>query len=146
MNTALPFRSVIAALTLTGCFACSMAQRSVAVFCRPGASDSSQAYMWNDTDKAPSFPGGEGAMIRFINNERHYPQEAYDAGVEGRVRCGFVVDVDGSIINITVQRGSHELLNREAVRIISSMPRWEAGTVDGEPVPVYYLLTIPFRL
>lgn len=146
MNIALPFRAVIAAVTLAGCFAAGMAQRSVTVFCRPGASENSQAYMWDDTDKAPSFPGGEGAMIRFINNERRYPQEAYEAGVQGRVRCGFIVDVDGSIINITVQRGPHELLNREAVRIINNMPRWEAGTVNGEPVPVYYLLTIPFRL
>ncbi len=114
------------------------------VFMRYG--NSHTAYMQESVDVVPQFPGGECEMIRFINNERNYPRQAYEAGIEGRVRCGFIVDSDGSITNVTVHRGSAPELNNEAVRIIEKMPRWKAGKVDGESVPVYYLLTIPFRL
>lgn len=113
---------------------------------RPGASEPCTAYMWDCIDQSPRFPGGDNAMIRFINAERVYPSEAYNAGVQDRVRCGFIVDVDGSISNITVHRGHNRELNREAVRIISNMPKWEAGTFNGAPVATYVMITIPFRL
>lgn len=142
-----PIRSLAAFVTLMTSAAYVQAQQhSLTMFVRPGSMEHVMAYMAESTDVAPSFPGGENAMFRFINEVRHYPAAAYEAGVEGRVRCGFIVDVDGSIVNVTVQRGNNADLNHEAVRIIESMPRWEPAMIDGEPVPVFYLLTIPFRL
>lgn len=102
-------------------------------------------YEYNTIDANPEFPGGNMELIRFINHERHYPHQAYDEGIEGRVVCGFVVDTDGSISNISVLKSVEESLDREAVRIIGSMPRWISGLVNDEPVPVYCTLTIPFR-
>ena len=104
-----------------------------------------EAYVAEAVDVQPEFPGGENAMMRVINAERRYPREAYASGVEGRVMCSFIVSPDGTISNVEVLRGVDESLNREAVRIIRSMPRWHAGSVDGDKVPVYCLLTIPFR-
>ena len=142
-----PIRSLAAFVTLMTSAAYVQAQQhSLTMFVRPGSMEHVMAYMAESTDVAPSFPGGENAMFRFINEVRHYPAAAYEAGVEGRVRCGFIVDVDGSIDNDPVQRGNNADLNHEAVRIIESMPRWEPAMIDGEPVPVFYLLTIPFRL
>lgn len=102
-------------------------------------------YEYDFVDRQPRFPGGDNAMISFINNERRYPKEAYNEGIEGRVLCSFVVNEDGTISHISVLRGVEESLNREAVRIISRMPAWEAGEIDDTPVPVYCILPIPFR-
>jgi TonB family C-terminal domain len=110
-----------------------------------GARISMSVYEYDFVDVQPQFPGGSSAMIRFINNERRYPSTAYHNGVEGRVLCSFIVNTDGSISHIAVLRGVEESLNREAVRIISQMPNWEAGQLDGSNVPVYCILPIAFR-
>ncbi|MCM1292687.1 MAG: energy transducer TonB [Bacteroides sp.] len=115
-------------------------------FFRPGERIADEAYMPDFVDVSPQFPGGEAAMIRFINSERHYPRDAYESGRQGRVVCSFIVDSDGSILNIRVQRGPCPSMMNEAVRIISNMPRWNAGLLDGRKVPVVCFLTIPFRL
>ncbi len=105
-----------------------------------------EAYEYDQVDEQPQFPGGERGLVNYINQTREYPYEAYAAGIEGRVLCSFVINTDGSVSNITVLRGCNKLLNDEAVRVISSMPRWKAGKVDSKPVPVYYMLPIVFRL
>ncbi len=102
-------------------------------------------YEYDFVDRQPQFPGGDNAMIRFINNERRYPKKAYREGIEGRVLCSFIVNEDGTISHISVLRGVEESLNREAVRIISQMPPWIAGEIDNTPVPVYCIIPIPFR-
>lgn len=102
-------------------------------------------YEFDFVDRQPQFPGGDNAMIRFINHERRYPQDAYNEGIEGRVLCSFVVNEDGSLSHISVLKGVEESLNKEAVRIISQMPPWSAGEIDNTPVPVYCILPIPFR-
>lgn len=105
-----------------------------------------EAYLAESVDRAPAFPGGDAAMMRFINSERQYPRDAYAEGIHGRVVCGVVIAPDGSISNISVVRGVESSLNAEAIRIISRMPKWEAGELGGQKVPVYCIVTIPFRL
>lgn len=105
-----------------------------------------EAYLVESVDAAPEFPGGDAALVRFINNVRQYPAEAYRKQIQGRVLCSFIVGTDGSLSNIEVVRGVDESLNREAVRIIERMPRWNAGRIGDEAVPVFYILPIPFRL
>lgn len=102
-------------------------------------------YEYESVDVQPRFPGGDTEMVRFINGERRYPSQAYKTGVEGRVLCSFVVNPDGSISHISVIKGVEESLNREAVRILSKMPAWEAGLINETPVPVYCILPIAFR-
>lgn len=97
-------------------------------------------------DVVPQFPGGERALTKFINETRCYPVEAYNNKVQGRVVCSFVVYPDGTINGISVIKGVEETLDREAVRIISEMPRWLAGSIDNQAVPVSCVLAIPFRL
>lgn len=115
-------------------------------FVRPGEQHAQSAYYSDLADVAPQFPGGETELMRFITSNRNYPRDAFEHGVQGRVICGFVVDVDGSILNVTVHRGPCRSLSEEAVRLIQSMPRWEPGSVQGNKVPCYYVLAIPFRL
>lgn len=102
-------------------------------------------YEYDYVDVQPQFPGGERALMNFINDTREYPYRAYHNRIQGRVVCSFVVNTDGSITNITVLKGVEESLNREAVRVISEMPKWKVGKLGGETVPVHCILPIAFR-
>lgn len=115
-------------------------------FVRPGESNPQGAYLSDCVDVSPQFPGGEAELIRFLNQHRNYPRDAYELGIQGRVVCGFIVDVDGTILNASVHRGPCRSLGAEAIRLVESMPRWEPGRIHGQKVPCYYLLAIPFRL
>lgn len=99
-----------------------------------------------EVDDEPSFPGGEGALVRFINNKRLYPEDAYQRGISGRVLCSFVIAEDGHINDVKVVRGVEKSLDEEAVRIIMAMPAWRPAHADGEAVSVTYFLPIAFRL
>ena len=104
-------------------------------------------YEYESVDIRPEFPGGERGMINFINETREYPYHAYKNRVQGRVLCSFIIGTDGKVSNIKVIRGAQdESLNREAMRVISEMPRWKAGKVGGQTVAVRCVLPIAFRL
>ncbi len=97
-------------------------------------------------EKMPSFPGGDVALVNFLSENVRYPVNAQNAGVEGRVICEFVVNTDGSIVNIEVLRSVHPDLDNEAKRVIKSMPKWQPATAKGKPVRVKYTMPINFRL
>lgn len=104
-----------------------------------------RVYDCDTVDEMPQFPGGDQALIGYINSTRRYPGKAYNDRVEGKVLCGFIINTDGSVSEVSVIRGVEETLDREAVRVISGMPRWKAGKVGSEPVPTYYILPVHFR-
>lgn len=104
-----------------------------------------EVYEYDYVDEKPSFPGGQCKMVNFINRERKYPDKAYREGIQGRVICSFVVNCDGSVSNISVLKGVEATLNAEAERILSTMPVWLPGRIDGHPVPVRVLYPVPFR-
>lgn len=103
-------------------------------------------YESYDVDIKPSFPGGERGLVNFINQSKEYPFKAYKKGISGRVVCSFIVCPDGTLDDIQIVKGVEESLNREALRIISIMPRWHAGAIGNQPVYVRYFLPITFRL
>lgn len=94
----------------------------------------------------PAFPGGESAMIKFIQENVTYPELSREMGEQGTVYVQFVVNTDGSIQDVKVLKGVSELLDREAVRVIKKMPKWSPGKQDGEPVRVRYQIPINFRI
>lgn len=109
--------------------------------------DVMEVYEFDYVDVQPQFPGGEHGLINFINKTREYPYHAYKNRIQGRVLCSFIIGVDGKVSNIRIIRGAaDETLNREAMRVISEMPRWKAGKVDGQAVAVRCVLPIAFRL
>jgi TonB family protein len=97
-------------------------------------------------DKMPQFPGGEKKLSTYLSNQIKYPDPEYQRGIEGRVVCAFIVDRDGNIHNIEVIEGENEALNREAVRVLSTMPKWEPGENGGQKVNVKCLLPIEFKI
>ena len=90
----------------------------------------------------PSFPGGADRFQDFIRNTLKYPDLALEQGIQGVVYCQFFIDKDGSIVDAVIVKSVHPLLDREVLRLISRMPKWKPGMVNGEPVRVKF--TVPF--
>lgn len=97
-------------------------------------------------EQMPQFPGGQAAMMKFIADSLRYPSVAYENGIEGRVIVKFVVDCKGNIVNPLVVRSVDPLLDREAIRLVKSMPKWIPGRQNGKPVCVIYNVPIRFKL
>ncbi len=97
-------------------------------------------------EQKPSFPGGDGAMYKWLNDNIIYPAAASEEGVQGKVTVQFIVEKDGSISHVQVVRGKHPALDAEAARVIRKMPRWTPGRNNGQPVRVTYHLPVQFKL
>ena len=98
-------------------------------------------------ESMPEFPGGQQAMMRYIAENIKYPVIAQENGIQGRVICQFVVEKDGKVSDFQVVRSSGEAsLDKEAQRVIGSMPKWKPGKQRGKPVRVKYTLPVNFRL
>ena len=94
----------------------------------------------------PSFPGGQEALFKFLNNNVKYPPIAQENGISGRVICQFVVNRDGSIVDVQVVRSVDPSLDKEAIRVIQAMPKWNPGEQRGKKVRVKYTLPVNFKL
>ena len=98
-------------------------------------------------ENPPAFPGGTYAMYKYLADNIKYPADAKAAGKEGRVIVQFVVRKDGSVSDVSVVRSvGNASLDNEAVRVVSSMPKWSPGTQGGKPVNVQYTLPVQFKL
>ena len=101
---------------------------------------------YTTVEQMPSFVGGESEMQRFISQNLKYPIVAQEAGIQGRVTVRFVVSRTGDIEDIEIMRNLDPSCDREAIRVIKSMPRWVAGKQNGKEVSVYFTLPIVFRI
>ena len=97
-------------------------------------------------EEMPSFPGGQGALMSYLASNIKYPVVAQETGVQGRVIVSFVVERDGSISDVRVARSVDPSLDREAQRVVKSMPRWKPGKQNGSAVRVKYTVPVVFRL
>jgi len=94
----------------------------------------------------PSFPGGDASLFKFLGDNVKYPVIAQENGIQGRVICQFVVNKDGSIVDVEVVRPVDPSLDKEAIRVIKSMPKWSPGKQRGKSVRVKYTLPVNFKL
>jgi periplasmic protein TonB len=94
----------------------------------------------------PSFPGGDEARMRFLQENLRYPTMAREAGIQGTVFVTFVVERDGSVTDVRVLRGIGGGLDEEAVRVVRMMPRWNPGRQRGQAVRVQFNMPIRFVL
>lgn len=113
-----------------------MAQQEVAL----------EEKVYEVVEEMPSFPGGQGAMFEFIANNIQYPIVAEENGVQGRVLVSFVIKKDGSLSNVRVVKSVDPALDKEAVRLIKSMPKWSPGKEKGRFVNVKFTVPVTFRL
>ena len=94
----------------------------------------------------PQFPGGQIAMLQYLMKNIKYPEQAMKEGIQGRVTVRFIVEKDGSISDVKPVLSVHPLLNKEAVRVVKSMPKWSPGKQNGKPVRVQLIVPIMFKL
>lgn len=97
-------------------------------------------------ENMPEFPGGTAALMQYLSKNINYPTIAQENGVSGRVIVQFVVNRDGSIVEPVVARSVDPYLDREALRVISTMPKWKPGMQRGKPVRVRFTVPVMFRL
>ncbi|MDR2498711.1 MAG: TonB family protein [Tannerellaceae bacterium] len=97
-------------------------------------------------EEMPSYPGGETEMMKFLRENLRYPVIAQENGVTGRVTVGFVVNRDGSIVDVAVLRGVDPSLDKEALRVVGIMPKWTPGKQRGKPVRVKFTVPVTFKL
>ena len=102
--------------------------------------------IYRSVEQMPRFPGGEAALMKYINSHINYPTAAAMNKIEGNVVVQFVVKKDGSIGEVKVVRSVEKGLDREAVRVIKSLPKFTPGRHNGEAVNVWYTLPVPFKL
>ncbi len=98
------------------------------------------------SEAAPAYNGGEKAMRKFLQNNIKYPSKAKDDGVQGTVFVRFVVEKDGIVDDVVVSKGVHPMLDAEAKRVVSVMPKWTPGKQKGKPVAVQYTLPVRFQI
>ena len=97
-------------------------------------------------EEMPEFPGGELALRKFISNAIKYPVVAQENGVQGKVYVSFVVGKDGLVTDAKVVRGVDPALDKEAIRVVNSLPAWKPGKQRGKPVRVGFSVPISFVL
>jgi len=102
--------------------------------------------IFTSVEQVPEFPGGMAALQKYLANNIHYPPQAREDNIQGRVVLQFVVDKDGSVTNIVIQRDIGGGCGKEAVRVVSNMPKWKPGRQNNQPVKVYYTLPVSFKL
>ncbi len=97
-------------------------------------------------ESMPSFPGGDAARMKYLQENINYPQMARESGIQGTVYVTFVVETNGEVTDIRILRGIGGGCDEEAVRVIEGMPKWNAGMQRGKPVRVQFNMPIKFTL
>jgi protein TonB len=92
------------------------------------------------------FPGGNTALLELIGKSIVYPEEALENNIQGRVILKFVVNPDGSVGRIEILKGVDPLLDKEAVRVVGSLPKFKPGKQNGIPVPVWFMVPVTFQI
>ena len=105
-----------------------------------------ETKVFDVVEQMPSFPGGDAELMKFLSSHIKYPVVAEENGIQGRVIATFVVERDGSISDVKVVKSVDPSLDKEAIRVLKSMPKWIPGKQNGSAVRVKYTVPVTFRL
>ena len=112
----------------------------------PKEEEPSEQEIFEVVENAPEFPGGMPACLQFLYKNIKYPPIAQENGTQGQVVLQFVVERDGSIGDIKVVKSVDPYLDKEALRVVKTMPKWKPGMQRGKPVRCRFTLPVRFRL
>ena len=112
----------------------------------PVQEESDEGEIFEVVEQNPSFPGGDAELMKWLSKNLKYPASAQDNGIQGRVLVSFVVNKDGSIVDPKVLRSVDPALDKEAMRVVTAMPKWQPGKQRGKTVRVKFTLPVTFRL
>jgi len=102
--------------------------------------------LYTIVEEMPSFPGGEAGLLEYLGKNLRYPYVAKDKRIENIVVCCFFIEKDGSVKQPFVMKPVNPMLDREALRVLSSLPKWIPAKKQGKPIRVKYILPVSFRL
>lgn len=104
--------------------------------------------LYGKCDKDPTYIGGEGALLQFISSNIKYPPIERDNGIQGKAYITFIVDKEGNVTNVELLKGIKGApnCNKEALRVVSMMPKWKPGVVNEKPVKCKFILPVTFKL
>ena len=105
-----------------------------------------ETKVFDVVEQMPSFPGGDAELMKFLSTHIKYPVVAEENGIQGRVIATFVVERDGSISDVKVIKSVDPSLDKEAIRVLKSMPKWIPGKQNGSAVRVKYTVPVTFKL
>jgi len=97
-------------------------------------------------EEMPMFPGGDAALLTYIGEHTNYPEVAKENNIQGRVIIRFCVTSKGGVSLVSVLKGVDPELDKEAVRVVGTLPPFKPGKQGGRPVPVWYMVPITFTL
>ncbi len=110
------------------------------------ASEKEKNEVFTILETMPEFPGGVNMMMDFIRKNIVFPGDAKESGISGTVYVNFTIDITGEITSIKILRGVYSSLDKEALRVVKSMPKWSIGLYYGRPVQVLYNLPIKYTV
>jgi TonB family protein len=102
--------------------------------------------IFSSTEESPEFPGGIDAMMKYISSHIEYPKQELEEEIEGMVYTQFVVEKDGSLSQFKTLKGVSENLDKEAIRVLKSMPKWTPGKQRGKAVRSLYIVPVRFEI
>ena len=97
-------------------------------------------------EEMPSYPGGDAALLKYIGEHTQYPEVAKENNIQGRVIIRFCVTAKGGVSQVSVLKGVDPELDKEAIRVVNTLPTFKPGKQGGKPVPVWYMVPITFTL
>ena len=103
-------------------------------------------FVFVTVEQMPEFPGGLPALMKWLNDNIVYPPMALENNIQGRISCQFTVNADGSVVDVEVIRGRDPSLDKEAIRVLKKLPKFQPGMQRGKPVRVKFQLPVIFRL
>ena len=107
---------------------------------------SEQPLNFRIVQQMPEFPGGGSAFIRWLTRQLRYPPLAQSQRIQGRVVVSFIVNKDGSIADVKLEKSVNALLDREALRVIRMMPRWKPGVHNNQPCRTMVAVPVVFKI
>jgi TonB family protein len=138
----------VLALSLLLFFSCGKNSKTDQIPGDPGqtAVDGKIDGAYSKVDVMPEFPGTDTALLNFIARNTKYPEEAKLNGIQGKVITRFMVKEDGRVANVSILKSDNSLFNEESIRVVSSLPKFSPGLLNGEAVPVWFMIPIQFNL
>ncbi len=119
---------------------------TLAFSCSQTELEQGPVQVMKDPQTYPQFQDGQESLIKYLTENITYPLAAKDAGIEGTVIVGFIVDEKGNVQDVRIERGVHETIDESAIAVVSSMPKWKAGEHEGKAVSTAMVLPIKYKL
>ena len=108
--------------------------------------ESDEVFQFAVIEDKPEFPGGMGKLMQYLGKNTKFPEIAKENNIQGRVFVQFVIDKKGKVTDVKIARGVDPYLDKEALRVVKSMPNWKPGKQRGKAVKVSYIVPINFKL